>query len=1123
MPGSPRQLRVFLASPGDVVNEREIALTVLDRLTYDPLLNGRITIQDVAWDKRGAGAPMLAGITPQDSITQGLARPSECDIVVVIFWSRMGTPLPHPEYKKADGSRYESGTEWEYDEAVQAFRKQGSPFVLLYRRTPPAPLNPDDPSLPQQLEQYEKVKRFFDSLLDHDGAIRDGFATYAMPTDFRERLEHDLKSLIGRILAQPASDTARTGVISEPWQGSPFPGLSAFTAKDAPIYFGRERELDLLWERIQAHPFVAVVGASGSGKSSLVSAGLIPRLGLTASATGSPPWITVQCTPDQVGSGDPFASLAAALQHALPLAGRKQLANALSEERDLLARLLREHAGGGRGLLFIDQFEELFTTIHPALRDPFVAALAEVARDEQLRTVITIRGDFYGRCVEQQSLALLIQNSTMPLSAPGVAALHDMIARPAARAALTFEDSLVQRILDDTGQEPGALALMAYTLDELYRRSSGGLLTHAAYAEIGGVQGAIGQRSEAIFSGLGDEERAALPRVFRELVDVDEQGNATRQRARLTRVAGGPAAKRLTDALTDARLLVQSRGDDGEPVVEVAHEALFRNWSRLAEWIADTQEDLRLFRQVRNAASEWNAKGRREDFLWSHERLVPVYALRQRLDIVFEPVVAEFIRPEYERIGERMRAETRDYQQRSYVARLIEIGPAAAGVLVGSLQYATTDVTRNDISAALAAMGKAAVPALIDACVAENFVHRETAIDTLALMKRFPDIDVTKRLLVHKDPAVRASAIFMAAVSGEKDLLPRLERCFKDPAPSIPGLATLAIASFEDDRAFDALASAVREHSRLRTIVVDLIRFMARGERMKSLTEAGGRYSKPLLALVEKNGTSLQVPRRTDALANEIVPLLGSGANDGVLRVLVALGNVAALRGVLNAMLGAHGSRVLKIIKRVAHLRMVPALVALLDDEDTQLREQAVRLVRSLAVSEKTPPEMKNVLRRQTTTKLIELTNDQNPEAALSALSALAAFGESAVQAHFRARLASKDKRAREIAIEGLGRSGDIAVLIKALRDRDSGARLIAARLLLEVGAAAQAVPEAMAILESCADSAKQTELKVALIHIIAAAPPQNASSVLQRVAKSKSRPASAAAKDTLVRLERSG
>jgi HEAT repeat protein len=335
----PRHFRIFIASPGDVLHERELALAVLDQLSYEPSFRGRITIEEVAWDKKGAGAPILANLTPQDSIEKGLPKPSDCDIVVVIFWARMGTPLP-AQYKKKDGSRYLSGTEWEYEDAIHASEKQGTPEVLLYRRTEPLLLNPDDSDFDEKTRQYRLVKTFFDSFINPDGSIRYGHNSYGSPNEFKELLEFHLKTIIQRLLreSEKTHSTDRS-VLPPPWPKSPFPGLRAFTPEDAPIFFGRQRETDALIRKVEKNRVVAIVGASGSGKSSLVGAGLIPQLLLT---TGNQGWVPISTTPDYLGNGDPFAALSAALLRDLSNIKSKGLAATLLSDPESLAKILTE-------------------------------------------------------------------------------------------------------------------------------------------------------------------------------------------------------------------------------------------------------------------------------------------------------------------------------------------------------------------------------------------------------------------------------------------------------------------------------------------------------------------------------------------------------------------------------------------------------------------------------------------------------------------------------------------------------------------------------------------------------------------------------------------------------------
>lgn len=197
-----------------------------------------------------------------------------------------------------------------------------------------------------------------------------------------------------------------------------------------------------------------------------------------------------------------------------------------------------------------------------------------------------------------------------------------MITRPAARAGLMFEDGVAERILDDTGNNPGALALMAYALDELYRVSQNDMIINFTdYNTIGGVQGAIGKRAENIFKRLDNKTQTRLPRVFKELVEVDERGIAIRNRAPLDKIAQDSASADLINALTEARLLVQNQDKQDEKIIEVAHEALFRSWDRLAKWIEDQQDLLRLRRRVRIGAEDWQHNSKHKDYLLHGEIL----------------------------------------------------------------------------------------------------------------------------------------------------------------------------------------------------------------------------------------------------------------------------------------------------------------------------------------------------------------------------------------------------------------------------------------------------------------------------------------------------------------------
>lgn len=191
---SARRLRVFLASPGDVGEERALARQVLAELPYDRFVGWRVVFEVVAWDQPRGAPLMLATKTPQASIAAGIARPSECDVVVVILWSRMGTPLPQ-DTRKPDGSRYRSGTEWEYLDARAAADAKGRPLVLVYRRTEPPGFDAADPDLAERQAQYAQVQAFFAEFREADGSLRGGLKAYEDARDFRRIFEEDFRTI----------------------------------------------------------------------------------------------------------------------------------------------------------------------------------------------------------------------------------------------------------------------------------------------------------------------------------------------------------------------------------------------------------------------------------------------------------------------------------------------------------------------------------------------------------------------------------------------------------------------------------------------------------------------------------------------------------------------------------------------------------------------------------------------------------------------------------------------------------------------------------------------------------------------------------------------------------------
>ncbi len=698
----PLHLKVFIGSPGDVNDERQLALKLLNQLPYDGLLDHRVTFEAVMWDHPQGGATMLAGLSAQDSVTWAKGPPADCDIVVICLWSRLGSPIAQPGYAKPDGGYY-TGTEWEYDNAVQAFIASGrqQPVVLLYHRTE-EPISKVSPKEKQafldRVANMEQVENFLQACRARSGEIPND---YQGASDFQAKLERDIKGIVRRRLDALAPAPTQTDSVSSipPFAKgglggiSPFPGLRPFTHKDWPIFFGRGKETDELLARLRdpAQRFIAVVGASGSGKSSLVWAGLIPRL-LDGALEGSADWAWVRFTPGQLGD-NPFIALANCWKDTLEANGQSVCgyAETLQQTPECLDGLLQialaNRPESAELLVFIDQFEELFTLVKPDYRPAFVRFMLALSSSARIRLVMSVRADFYAQCVEQ-GLAEALRTGSYPLAAPGPGALYQMVTRPAALGGLAFEDGLDEAILTDAGTEPGALPLLAFALEQLHQaRTAEGLLTHAAYQAFGKVQGAIGQQADAIFAKLPAEVQAKFTEVFRELIEVDERGVPTRRRAKLSEItqsaqarslmdnevelsrhtgmdrrypdcmdasnphspwslgSGAPcrndgknlnsSALNLIDALTKARLLVAD-GDGEDATVEVAHEALFRSWGKLADWVKQTADDHRLRRQIGQLAAYWEAHGCRDEHRWSDERVVEVAQMLEHLGLGIE-------------------------------------------------------------------------------------------------------------------------------------------------------------------------------------------------------------------------------------------------------------------------------------------------------------------------------------------------------------------------------------------------------------------------------------------------------------------------------------------------------
>jgi WD40 repeat protein len=375
----------------------------------------------------------------------------------------------------------------------------------------------------------------------------------------------------------------------------PYRGLTRFEPGDAELFFGRDQLVQRLTELNRKHRFTAVFGPSGSGKSSLLRAGLIPRL---------------RTPGDRAGGGDRDTT-PAAVRILTPGA------NPLRTHAD---RLIPVPGTDADTWLIVDQFEELYTLgADPADRDTFIDRLvAATDADSRLRVVIAVRADFLGRCAEHPGLTAVLQEATLLAGPMSRAELREAIVRPAAADGLIVERSLTDRLLDEVEGAPGGLPMMSHALLETWRHRSGRALTETAYEAAGGLHGAVVRTAEQVYGELTAPQAELARRILLRLV---APGDGTPDTRRPTEHAeldfGGPADIRaVLERLVRARLITF---DDG--TVDLAHEALITAWPRLRAWLDAERDRLRVHRSLSEAARTWQALGRESAALYAGSRL----------------------------------------------------------------------------------------------------------------------------------------------------------------------------------------------------------------------------------------------------------------------------------------------------------------------------------------------------------------------------------------------------------------------------------------------------------------------------------------------------------------------
>ena len=652
--------KLFVSSPGDVMVERRRVENVVSRLNGE--FAGVARLEAIRWETEFYQA--------YSTFQAQIPRSTDCDLVIGILKWRLGTELP-PDFneKLPNNQPFPSGTAYGILTAIEKRQKGGElPDIYVFRFAGSSPsVAVEDPNRAMVEHDWQVLKGFFQEwFLTERGHFKAAFNPYSSEDDFEAQLEKLLRKWV-------ADKVAGGRVVRWPIEvkGSPFRGLAAFGAKHAPVFFGRShdttRAVDL-WREAgsRGSPYLLVVGASGSGKSSLARAGLVPRLTTPGVIKEVDVWRIAVMRPGDSPAG-PFTALAAALMQdeaglpkeeegrgaALPEIGQgdsrtpAELASVLRHAdaaavKPIVNALSRVAAGEhdreryGREVrcdlvLLIDQLEELFAaSVSEAERTGFLELVAALVGTGRIWVAATLRADFYARMLDQPALKKLKElGATYDLAPPGPVELAEIVRGPAEAAGLVFEtdaatgERLDARLLRDVDR-PDMLPLVQLALSRVFEgREKVGDETRLplkVYESLGGLKGIVNEAGETALASLGEAEKVRLPRLLRQLAvpahdqDGTGKGALTIRAVPLAQAAPDEAAGKLVDALVTARLLTTS-GIEADAQVRLAHQRVLEDWSRARTVVAESADFYRIRADLEESRRKWETGKRRGELL----------------------------------------------------------------------------------------------------------------------------------------------------------------------------------------------------------------------------------------------------------------------------------------------------------------------------------------------------------------------------------------------------------------------------------------------------------------------------------------------------------------------------
>ncbi len=740
----------------------------------------------------------------------------------------------------------------------------------------------------------------------------------------------------GEFAETAVADVATFMAVQTPDFRNPYKGLRAFQEADAVDFFGRQVLIRQLVSRLgepePAARFLAVVGPSGSGKSSVVKAGLIPTLRRNA-LPGSAQWFMVEMQP----GAQPFQELEEALLRVAATPVKHVLARLQQDDQGLdeVVKTILPTEEPVELVLVIDQFEELFTALEDeAVRKHFLNSLlaAVLAPDSRLRLIVTLRADFYDRPLLYTDFGELVRRRTEVVLPLTPQELEAAMIGPAQQVGLILEEGLVEAISAEIGEQPGTLPLLQYALTELFERRSGQTLTLDAYHASGGVLGALARRAEELYAGLDESQRQAARQLFLRLVTLGEGTEDTRRRARQVEVTSTSDRRTMEvviEALGKYRLLTFDHDPQTrEPTVEIAHEALMRTWQRLRGWLADSREEIRVQRLVATAAGEWARSRRESSFLAIGARLEQFVEWSRTTSLGLSREERDYIDASI--VGEqawRTTEETRKTREAKIAQRAQNFGRAAVvlaviGVLsllamsVATLQAANAG---NQMATATVAQGQAVA-------------QQQTAVVNAAAAQQ--QVDLVGQTLTPVGPTL--TAVYQALQAGSDRLA---------TATVVQGQA-LQQAAFAQAQAVTATIAQGQAVANQNTAVADIARVA------QTLTPVGPTLTAVQNALHAGNDQLATAQSRVAVVGLTLTPAQEQldRANAFVATAQTEVAVVAQTLAPIPPTLTAVAQKIADGEKQVGALRLVTAANTILQTEGGDTEVAALLSIRALNI-----------------------------------------------------------------------------------------------------------------------------------------------------------------------------